>query len=153
MLRQMMVCSVVSVLSPLQPYGSAAARMVGLRTRITPGSWILSLMSNVGCADTGLCERPIPLSVESYPVWCVSMCAIRRSSNHLQLQWVGRRGLTKFHVWRYSPFRTLASLIRRLHSSLFSALLLHPLIPGSCNASLWTTSAHLILGLPTGLVV
>ena len=46
-----------------------------------------------------------------------------------------------FHIWRYSPFRALASLIRRLHSSLFSALLLHPLIPSSCNASLWTTSA------------
>ena len=26
-----------------------------------------------------------------------------------------------FHIWRYSPFRALASLIRRLHSSLFSA--------------------------------
>ena len=41
------------------------------------------------------------------------------------------------HIWRYSPFRALTSLIRRLHSSLFSALLLHPLIPSSCNASLW----------------
>ena len=57
------------------------------------------------------------------------------------------------HTWRYSPFRALASPIRRLHSSLFSALLLHPLIPRSCNASLWTTSAHLVLGLPTSLVV
>ena len=52
-----------------------------------------------------------------------------------------------------SPFWALASLIRCLHSSLFSALLLHPLIPSSCNTSLWTTSAHLFLGLPTGLVV
>ena len=56
-----------------------------------------------------------------------------------------------FRIWRYNPFRALASLIRRLHSSLFSALLLHTLIPSSCNASLWTTSVHLILGLPTGL--
>ena len=40
-----------------------------------------------------------------------------------------------------------------LHSSLFSALLLDPLTPNSCNASLWTTSAHLVLGLPTGLVL
>ena len=56
------------------------------------------------------------------------------------------------HLWRYSPFRALASLTRRLHSSLFAALL-HPLIPSSCSASLWTTSAHLVLGLPTGLVV
>jgi hypothetical protein len=40
------------------------------------------------------------------------------------------------HLWRYSPFRALASLISRLHSSLFAALLLHPLIPSSCSASL-----------------
>ena len=57
------------------------------------------------------------------------------------------------HIWRYSPFRALASLKAWLHSSLFSALLLQPLIPSSCNASLWTTSAHLVLGLPTGLVL
>jgi hypothetical protein len=57
------------------------------------------------------------------------------------------------HLWRYSPFRAFASLIRCPHSSLFAALLLHPLIPSSCSASLWTTSAHLLLGLPTGLVV
>jgi len=58
-----------------------------------------------------------------------------------------------FHIWRYSPFRALVSLIRRFHSSLFAALLLHPLIHSSCNTSLWTTSTHLVLGLPTGLVV
>jgi len=57
------------------------------------------------------------------------------------------------HLWRYSLFRAMASLIRRLHSSLFASLLLHPHIPSSCSASLWTTSAHLVLGLPTGLVV
>ena len=57
------------------------------------------------------------------------------------------------HLWRYSPFWALASLTRRFHSSLFVALLLHPLVPSSCSASLWTTSAHLVLALPTGLVV
>ena len=60
------------------------------------------------------------------------------------------RPIPSIHRWRYSPFRALASLIRRLNSSLFSALL-HPLIPSSCNASLWTTFPHLVLGLPTGL--
>jgi len=40
------------------------------------------------------------------------------------------------YLWGYSPFRALVSLIRRLHSSLFAALLLHPLIPSSCSASL-----------------
>jgi len=67
------------------------------------------------------------------------------------IQWV--RTDPSIHPWRYSPFRALASLITCLHSSLFAALLLHPLIPSSCGASLWTTSAHLVLGLPTGLVV
>ena len=57
------------------------------------------------------------------------------------------------HICRYSPFRALASLIRRQHSYPISALLLRLLIPSSCNASLWTTSAHLVLGLPTGLMV
>jgi len=61
--------------------------------------------------------------------------------------------LPSIHLWRYSPFRALASLTRRLHSSLSAALLLHPLVRSSCSASLWTTSAHLVLGLPTGLVV
>ena len=61
--------------------------------------------------------------------------------------------VASIHLLRYSPFRALASLIRRLHSSLFAALLIHPLVPSSCSASLWTTSAHLVLGLPTGLMV
>ena len=61
--------------------------------------------------------------------------------------------LPSTHLWLYSSFRALASLIRRLHSSLFAPLLLYPLIPSSCSASLWTTSPHLVLGLPTGLVV
>ena len=61
--------------------------------------------------------------------------------------------IPSIHKCRYSSFWALASLIRRLHSSLFSALLLHPLNPSSCNASLRTTSVHLVLGLPTGLVV
>ena len=78
---------------------SAAARLVGLRVRIPPGSRILSLMSDVDCADRGLCEGPIPRSRETYPVWCVSTCATRRNNNHLQLQWVGRRGLTKRNIF------------------------------------------------------
>ena len=41
------------------------------------------------------------------------------------------------HLWRYSPFRALASFIRRLHSSLIAPLLLRPLIPSSCRASLF----------------
>jgi len=51
------------------------------------------------------------------------------------------------HVRRYSPFSALASLTRRLHSPLSTARLLHPLIPRICNASLWSMSSLLFLGL------
>jgi hypothetical protein len=36
---------------------------------------------------------------------------------------------TSIHIWRFSPFRAVASLIIRLHSSLFAALLFYSLIP------------------------
>ena len=58
-----------------------------------------------------------------------------------------------FHIWRYSPFRAVASLIRRLYTSLFSAIFFHPLFLSSWNVSLCITSTHLVLGHPTGLVV
>ena len=57
------------------------------------------------------------------------------------------------HQWRYSPFWALASHGRRLHSSLSSVRLLHPRIPRICGVSLQTTSSHLALGFPTGLVL
>ena len=60
---------------------------------------------------------------------------------------------SSIHPWHYSPFRALASLKSCLHSCLFSALLLHPRVPNICNASFCTASFHLILGLPTGLVL
>jgi len=45
-------------------------------------------------------------------------------------------GDPSIHLRRYSPLRALASLTRRLHPSLFVALLLHPLVPSSCSAFL-----------------
>jgi hypothetical protein len=47
----------------------------------------------------------------------------------------------------------LATLRRRLHSSLRSAHLLHPRIPRICDVSLWMTPYHFVLGFPTGLVL
>ena len=97
---------------------------------------------------------------------CVTVSFPRKRCNFsvYGLEFLGRLHIMKlfkfckcsrilFHIWCYSSFWALASLMRRLHSSLFSALLLHPVIPSSCNASFWTTSTHLVLGLPTGLVV
>ena len=90
----------------------------------------------------------------------VGTCFMTYTASHLTrpLSWLLHFSFVRIshpsiHMRRYSPFRALASLVRRLHSSLFASLLLHPLIPSSCSASLWTTSAHLVLGLPTGRVV
>lgn len=57
------------------------------------------------------------------------------------------------HLWRYSPFRDLASLKRRLHSSQSSARLLQPCIPRICDVSLLMTFSHLVYGFPTGLLI
>jgi hypothetical protein len=56
------------------------------------------------------------------------------------------------HPWHYSPFWALAFLKSCLHSSPFSALL-RLRVSNTCNASFCTASSHLILGLPTGLVL
>jgi len=97
---------------------------------------------------------------------CVSCCSLNTckqlllpytvstgwSHNNIENQLDAKIYLS-IHLWRYSPFRALASLKACLHSSSFLALLLHLLIPNNCNASLWTTSSHLVLGLPAGLVL
>ena len=57
------------------------------------------------------------------------------------------------HLWRYKPFWALTSFKRHLHSSLSSARLLHSRIPKICDVSLRTTSFHLVLGFPTGLLL
>jgi hypothetical protein len=57
------------------------------------------------------------------------------------------------HLWRYSPFWALASLRRRLYSSLSSARPLRPRIPRICYVSRRMTSSHLALGFPSGLVL
>jgi hypothetical protein len=51
------------------------------------------------------------------------------------------------------PPLCLASLRKRLYSSLCSAHLLHPRIPRICDASLWMTPSHLLLGFPTSRVL
>ena len=51
------------------------------------------------------------------------------------------------------PPLDLASLRKRLHSSLCSADLFNPRFPRICDVSLWMTPSHLVLGFPTGLVL
>jgi len=73
-----------------------------------------------------------------------------RSKKRRLWQWVMHGRQISIHPsMALQPLLALGlPLIRRLHSSLFAALFLHPLIPSICSASLWTTSAHLVLGLP-----
>ena len=65
---------------------------------------------------------------------------------------MGERGIP-FHLWHYSPFWSLAFIRKHLHSSLSSVHLLYPLIPRICDVSFQTTSSHLVLGFPIGLVL
>jgi hypothetical protein len=127
-----LLCCVGSVTKCSRMRWSAAARLVRLRVRIPQGSRTLSLMNYVGCADRCLCEGPIPCSGESYRVWCVSMCAIRRSNNHLQLQRVGRRGMTERNVFncdflvvsQLGDHVTLSSRLKFRRKTYFAALYL-----------------------------
>ena len=61
--------------------------------------------------------------------------------------------LIPFHLWRYSPFWALVSFIRRLHSSVSSARLLHPHIPRIADVSLRKTPFHLVFDFPTDRVL
>jgi hypothetical protein len=60
----------------------------------------------------------------------------RFSRNSVSLNLLVCIGIPSIHLWCCSPFRALAFLTRRLHSSLFVAVLLHPLVPSSCSTSL-----------------
>jgi len=73
--------------------GSAAARLLGLRVRIPPGSWMsVSCEYRVFAVRSlwvGLITRP----EESYQLCCVclSFRLISCNSNPLHLQWIGRK--------------------------------------------------------------
>jgi hypothetical protein len=58
--------------------GSATARLLGLRVRIPPGTWI-SVMSVV-LSGRGLCVGLITRPEESHRVWCVWMWSWSRDS-------------------------------------------------------------------------
>ena len=51
--------------------GSTAARMLGLRVRIPPGTWKFVYRECCVLSGRGLCDGPITRPEESYRVWCV----------------------------------------------------------------------------------
>jgi hypothetical protein len=59
--------------------GSAVARLLGLRVRIPPGAWCLSLVSVVCSSGRGLCDVLITRPEESYRLWCVIECDLETS--------------------------------------------------------------------------
>jgi hypothetical protein len=77
---------------------SAAARLLGLRVRITPVARMSVSCECCLLSGRGLCERA-DLSRGVLPSVCVCVCVcvsvMRCNNNPLHLQWVGRRGHTK----------------------------------------------------------
>jgi len=74
---------------------SAAARLPGLRFRISPKAW-MSVCECCVLSGRGLCDGPIPHPEESYRVCvCVFLSVIRCNCDALHLQWVGKEGKTK----------------------------------------------------------
>ena len=51
--------------------GSAAARFLGMRVRLSPEEWIVVSSESRVLSGTGLCDWPITRPEESYRVWCV----------------------------------------------------------------------------------
>jgi hypothetical protein len=57
--------------------GSAAARLLGLRIRISPGAWMSVSRECCGLSGGGLCDGPITRPEESYRVWCVLSAIVK----------------------------------------------------------------------------
>lgn len=94
-----------------------------------------------GCIDSGLY------------VFCPKLLVFAEIISKTFTFWSIQPAFHLVHVWRYSPIWSLASLKRCLHFSLPPVRLLQDRIPRICNASLGSTSFHLIIGFPTGLMV
>ena len=71
--------------------GSAAARLLGMWVRITPGGLgYLSLVNVVGCAGRNLGSWPVPGPEDSYRV-CVLVSVMKFNNKPLHLQLIRRR--------------------------------------------------------------
>jgi hypothetical protein len=72
--------------------GSAAVRLLGLRVRTLPVSWMSVSCEYCVFAVRSLCVGLIARPEESYRV-CVCLCisVISCRSNHLYLDWIGRK--------------------------------------------------------------
>jgi len=69
----------ISVAARSKLCGSAATRLLGLRVRIPPGSWMSVSCECCVSSGRGLCDGPIPRPEESYLVWCVTVCELETS--------------------------------------------------------------------------
>ena len=70
--------------------GSAAIRLLGLRVRIPLEAWMSVACECCVLSGRGLCDGRIRRPGEFHRV-CVSLSVVRRISNPLHLQWVGRQ--------------------------------------------------------------
>jgi len=66
--------------------GSFAARLLGLRVRVPPRTWMFVCCEFFALSDIGLCDGPIVRQEESYRVCRCLVGVIRRNNNALHLQ-------------------------------------------------------------------
>ena len=58
--------------------GSAAARLLGLWVRISPGTWVFVCCECCVLSGRGLCYGLITRPEESYRLWCVVVCDLEK---------------------------------------------------------------------------
>ena len=67
---------------------SAAARLLRLRVRIPPGTWMFVFCECCVLSDRGLCDELITRPEESYWLWCVVVCDILVETSWMKRSWV-----------------------------------------------------------------
>ena len=67
----------------------AAARLLRLRVRIPPGSWMFVCSECCVLSGRGLCDEPITRPEESYRLWCVVVCDLENLKNEEAMTRVG----------------------------------------------------------------
>jgi hypothetical protein len=72
--------------------GSAAARLLGLRVRIPPRTWMFFCYKCCVLSGRGLCYGPIPRPEESYRLWPFIVCD-QMNNNPQHLTWLGKKNL------------------------------------------------------------
>jgi len=96
---------------------SAAARLLRLWIRITPGTWLFVCWACCVLSGRGLCNELITRSEESYRLWCVVVCDLETSWKRRPWTTGGCHAKNKQTKWIWSVSRSEMSAVY-LHSKL-----------------------------------